>query len=174
MRLKITKTNSDTNYYVIKDIKTPSGKRTTMIYEKLGNEQDLLKKSNGKDVLEWINKYIEALNQNEKEHKNDILIKKSPSKIIAKNEQFCFNVGYIFLQDLYHSLGLNDICNEITDKYRFKYDLNSILSRLIYSRIIYPSSKLATFELSKKYIEQPNFELHDIYRALEVISNETD
>ena len=174
MRLKITKTNSDTNYYVIKDIKTPSGKRTTMIYEKLGNEQDLLKKSNGKDVLEWINKYIEALNQNEKEHKNDILIKKSPSKIIAKNEQFCFNVGYIFLQDLYHSLGLNDICNEITDKYRFKYDLNSILSRLIYSRIIYPSSKLATFELSKKYIEQPNFELHDIYRALEVISKETD
>ena len=40
--IKITKTNSDTNYYVIKDIKTPSGKRTTMIYEKLGNEQDLL------------------------------------------------------------------------------------------------------------------------------------
>ena len=174
MRLKITKTNSDTNYYVIKDIKTPSGKRTTMIYEKLGNEQELLKKSNGKDILDWINKYIEALNQNEKEHKNDILIKKSPSKIISKNEQFCFNVGYVFLQDLYHSLGLNDICNKITDKYRFKYDLNSILSRLIYSRIIYPSSKLATFELSKKYIEQPTFELHDIYRALEVISKETD
>lgn len=174
MRLKITKTNSDTNYYVIKDIKTSSGKRTTMIYEKLGNEQDLLEKSNGKDILEWINKYIEALNKNEKEHKNDILIKKSPSKIISKNEQFCFNVGYVFLQDLYHSLGLNDICNEITDKYRFKYDLNSILSRLIYSRIIYPSSKLATFELSKKYIEQPNFELHDIYRALEVIAKETD
>ena len=174
MRLKITKTNSDTNYYVIKDIKTPSGKRTTMIYEKLGNQQDLLKKSNGENILEWINKYIEALNKNEKEHKNDILIKKSPSKIISKNEQFCFNVGYVFLQDLYHSLGLNAICNEITNKYRFKYDLNSILSKLVYSRIIYPSSKLATFELSKKYIEQPNFELHDIYRALEVVSKETD
>ena len=39
MRLKITKTNSDTNYYVIKDIKTPSGKRTTMIYEKLGKNR---------------------------------------------------------------------------------------------------------------------------------------
>ena len=42
MRLKITKIYSDTNYYVIKDIKTRAGKRTTMIYEKLGNEQDLL------------------------------------------------------------------------------------------------------------------------------------
>ena len=174
MRLKITKTNSDTNYYVIKDIKTPSGKRTTMIYEKLGNEQDLLKKSNGEDIFKWINKYIKDLNEKEKEHKNDILIKKSPSKIISKDEQFCFNVGYVFLQDIYHSLRLNNICNEISDKYRFNYDLDNILSRLIYSRIIYPSSKLATFELSKKYIEQPNFELHDIYRALEVIAKETD
>ena len=174
MRLKITKTNSDTNYYVIKDIKTHSGKRTTMIYEKLGNEQDLLKKSNGEDILEWIKKYIKDLNEKEKEHKNDILIKKSPSKIISKDEQFCFNVGYVFLQNIYHSLRLNNICNEISDKYKFNYDLDNILSRLIYSRIIYPSSKLATFELSKKYIEQPNFELHDIYRALEVIAKETD
>ena len=174
MRLKITKTNSDTNYYVIKDIKTPSGKRTTMIYEKLGNEQDLLKKSNGEDILKWIKQYIKDLNEKEKEHKNDILIKKSPSKIISKDEQFCFNVGYVFLQNIYHSLRLNNICSEISDKYKFNYDLDNILSRLVYSRIIYPSSKLATFELSKKYIEQPNFELHDIYRALEVIAKETD
>ena len=174
MRLKITKTNSDTNYYVIKDIKTPSGKRTTMIYEKLGNEQDLLKKSNGEDILDWIKKYIKDLNEKEKEHKNDILIKKSPSKIISKDEQFCFNIGYVFLQNIYHSLRLNNICSEISDKYKFNYDLDNILSRLVYSRIIYPSSKLATFELSKKYIEQPNFELHDIYRALEVIAKETD
>ena len=174
MRLKITKTNSDTNYYVIKDIKTHSGKRTTMIYEKLGNEQDLLKKSNGEDILEWVKKYIKDLNEKEKEHKNDILIKKSPSKIISKDEQFCFNVGYVFLQNIYHSLRLNNICSEISDKYKFNYDLDNILSRLVYSRIIYPSSKLATFELSKKYIEQPNFELHDIYRALEVIAKETD
>ena len=66
MRLKITKTNSDTNYYVIKDIKTASGKRTTMIYEKLGNKHELLKKSNGEDILEWIKKYIKDLNEKKK------------------------------------------------------------------------------------------------------------
>jgi hypothetical protein len=44
----------------------------------------------------------------------------------------------------------------------------------VYSRIIYPASKLATHELSKKFIEQPNFELQHIYRALEVIAKETD
>ena len=48
------------------------------------------------------------------------------------------------------------------------------MSRLIYARIIFPASKLATNELSKKFLEQPNFELHHIYRALEVIAKETE
>ena len=33
---------------------------------------------------------------------------------------------------------------------------------------------MSSFEASKKFIEQPNYELHDIYRALEVISKETE
>jgi transposase len=49
-----------------------------------------------------------------------------------------------------------------------------VLSRLVYGRIIFPASKLATFELSKKFIEPPNFELHHIYRGLEAIAKETD
>jgi hypothetical protein len=64
------------------------------------------------------------------------------------------------------------ICKKILKKYKVTFDLNSILSRLIYARIIFPSSKLATFQLSIKFIEQPNFELQHIYRALEVIAKE--
>ena len=126
------------------------------------------------DPIAWAKKYVEELNKKEKEGTREIIVKYSPTKIIEKNLQTSFNIGYIFLEKIYYELGLNDICNNINNKYKFDYDLNSILSRLVYSRIIYPSSKLATFELSKKYIEQPNFELHDIYRALEVIAKETD
>lgn len=52
--------------------------------------------------------------------------------------------------------------------------MNSILSNLVYSRIIYPSSKLKTLESSNNYLEQPNFQYNDILRALEVIANEFD
>jgi transposase len=45
---------------------------------------------------------------------------------------------------------------------------------LIYGRILFPSSKLNTFQESKKLLEQPDFEIHQVYRALEVISKETD
>ena len=46
--------------------------------------------------------------------------------------------------------------------------------RLIYGRILFPSSKLSTYELSSELLEPPDFELHQIYRALEVIAKETD
>jgi len=45
-----------------------------------------------------------------------------------------------------------------------------MLSRLIYTRILYPSSKLSSFNVSKRFIEQPFFKPQHIYRALEVIS----
>ena len=45
-------------------------------------------------------------------------------------------------------------------KHKFEYDLNFILSRLLYSKIMFPASKLATYALSKKYIEQPNFDTY--------------
>lgn len=173
MRLKISKSKNVTIYYVIKTVYV-NGKEKTVTVERLGNEDEILKKSKGENPKIWAKKYVDNLNKLEKENKLDVYIKKSANVLIPKNIQNSFNVGYLFLEKIYYDLRLNSICNEISNKYKFNYDLDNILSRLIYSRIIYPSSKLATFELSKKYIEQPNFELHDIYRALEVIAKETD
>ena len=172
MRLQIVKSKNAQSLYVVKSI-YHNKKRTNKVIEKLGTYEHL-KSILNEDPIAWAKKYVEELNKKEKEGAREILVKYSPTKIIEKNLQTSFNIGYIFLEKIYYELGLNNICNNISNKYKFNYDLNNILSRLIYSRIIYPSSKLATFELSKKYIEQPNFELHDIYRALEVIAKETD
>lgn len=173
MRLKITKTKNSESFYVITDIRK-NGKRTTKIVEKLGTLKQLNKQLNGEDPYVWAKKYIDELNKKEQEGTREILIKKSQTQLINKDKQNSFNCGYFFLEKIYYSLGIEKICEDISDKYQFKYDLNSILSRLIYGRIIFPSSKLAINELSKKFIEQPNFELHHIYRALEVISKEND
>lgn len=86
----------------------------------------------------------------------------------------CLTVATFFLKQIYKRLELTKLCKQIAKKYKFKYDLDSILSRLFYSRIIYPDSKLATFELSKQFIEKPNFDLHHIYRALDVLEAESD
>lgn len=173
MRIRKTKSKNQEHYAIIYDVKV-NGKRTTKIYENLGNYDNLKLRSKNSDPIEWLNKYVDSLNKKVKEDSLPAIIKLSPNKQIEKNKQIVYNGGYLFLQNIYYKLGLNKICNEITDKHQFKYDLNSILSRLIYSRIIYPSSKLKTLELSKNFLEQPSFELHDVYRSLEVIAKESD
>ena len=173
MRIKKTVSKNFEFYYIIKDINR-GGKRTTKIVEKLGKLDDIKIRANGEDPIIWLNNYVNKLTIKEKEGTREIIKTYSPNKLINKDQQNSFNCGYLFLQKIYYDLKINNICNEITDRYQFKFDLNSILSNLIYSRIIFPSSKLKTLELSKKYLEQPNFEYNDILRALEIISKEFD
>lgn len=173
MRLKISKSKNSQSLYVIKDVVTKD-KRTSKIVEKLGTYDELLKKLNGEDPIKWAKNYIEDLNKNDKEKTSKVMIQYSPTKIIEKGEQRSFNGGYLFLQKIYHELGLHRICNDIATKHKFTYNLDSILSRLLYGRIIFPSSKLSTYNLSSSFLEEPDFDIQHIYRALEVISKETD
>jgi transposase len=173
MRLKITKSKNASSLYVIKST-YKNGNNSSKIVEKLGTYDELLKKLNGQDPIEWAKKHIDELNKKDEEDKRKIMVQYSPTKLIEKNQQHSFNGGYLFLQQIYHELCLHKICRQISDKYKFTFNLDSILSRLIYGRIIFPSSKLATCQLSTKFIEQPDFELQHIYRALEIIAKETD
>lgn len=173
MRLQIVKSKNAQSLYVVKTVYS-NKKRTNKVIEKLGTYENLRKKLYPDEPIEWAKKYVEELNKQELEGTRNIIVKYNPTKIIEKDTQKLFNGGYLFLEKIYYELGLDKICKQISEKYKFEYDLNNILSRLLYGRIIFPSSKLATFNLSKQFIEQPNFELQHIYRALEIISRENE
>lgn len=173
MRIRIVKTANTTQYAIIKDI-NKNGKRTTCVYENLGTLDKIKLRSGTIEPMEWLNNYVKQLNKKQKNDNLKVIIEKNTSKIIDKNIQCSFNIGYLFLQDIYYKLGLNQICVSITDRYQFKFDLNDILSKLIYSRILFPASKLKTLELSKKFLEQPNFDYQHIERALPILCKEND
>ena len=173
MRLQIVKSKNAASLYVVKSI-FDNGKHSSKVVEKLGTYEDLQKKLNGLDPIEWAKAYVKELTQKEVEEKREVLVKYSPVNQITKDEKHSFNCGYLFLQQIYSELGLHKICKEISDKYKFTYNLDSILSRLIYGRIIFPASKRATNDLAKNFIEQSDFDIQHIYRALEIISSESD
>ena len=172
MRLKTSKSKNAILYYVIKDYTNVTGKRTTKIFEKLGNQEQVEKRFGKIDTINKIKEYINELNKDDK----DELLKReyNPNKRIAPGVKRQFNVGYLFLKKLYNQLEINNICNSIQDKYKFHFDLNEILSYLVFARIIYPSSKLETFKKCQNFIEQPKFKLHDEYRALSYIAENMD
>lgn len=96
------------------------------------------------------------MNEAEKEDSAKFNIELCAGTDLVMDEQRRFNGGYLFLQDIYYELGLHKICRAISSRHLFEYDLNDILSRLIYTRILYPSSKKGSFHESKRFIEQPS------------------
>ena len=123
------------------------------------------------DYKVWLKDYVKKYNE---EHckSETIIIKKNNKKIISMDNKLSFNIGYLFLKSIYSKL--NDICKKIQEKYKFEFDLNEVLSYLVFARIIYPSSKLETFKQCQNFIEQPKFKLHNEYRALNYIADNMD
>lgn len=173
MRLGYSRSKNSIFYYAQKTVYV-DGKNKSMIVKKFGSEKYICDTYGVTDAKAWAQEQVALMNLAEKEETAPVSIDFSPVKSLEDNTQRCFNGGYLFLQDIYYELGLDRISKAVAKKHGFKYNLNSILSRLIYARILYPASKKSTYEDSHKFIEQPDFELHQIYRALSVIAEESD
>ena len=176
-RIKTNKYPNTQSYCIIEDYKR-NGKRTTRVVENIGNYQkvSILAKEQGIDVDTWLDNYLNDYRKRNGLILDDekVIIEKYSNRIIPKNKINKFNVGYLFLKDIYYSLKLDKIVKYITEKYKFEFDLNEVLCNLIFSRIIYPSSKLKTYELSKNFIETPKYNLENLYRGLTYLNSDLD
>ena len=173
MHLSIVESKNSKSLYVIRST-YKNGRNSSERVEKLGTYAELLEKLNGQDPIVWAKTYIADLNKKEKEGKREINFSFFPQKRIEKNQQVLFNGGYLFLQAIYYALGLDSISKKISKKHIFTFNLNSILSNLLYARVLFPASKLATIQLAQKFLEPPSFEIQHVYRALGIIAKESD
>ncbi len=173
MKLTCAGSKNSPIYYVQKSIRK-GNKTTTKTVERLGCIEEIKARCGDADPVEWAKEYTRKLTIAEKESNKGILLKYSATQLIDKNVRRSCNAGYLFLQDIYYSLGINKICSDISDKHKFEFDLNDILVMLVYSRIISPGSKRSSLTESQALIEQPKCNLHQVYRALEVLAKEND
>ena len=174
MKLTISKSKNATLYYVQKSYRTDSGKSSTRTVERLGTIEEVKARFGEENTMDAVKEYIKGLTLADKEQRRDVVVKLSQNKMIKQNEQNSYNGGYLFLQKVYYELGLDKICNKIEKRHRNEYGLNSILSMLLYTRILYPGSKLSSLEDAKNFIEQPKVDIHQVYRALSLLSKESD
>ena len=178
MKVTTSKSKNSESFYIAKSFINDKGVSTSVNIRKLGTLKELIKEHGPTcdDVMAWARAEakLETMKYKAENEAKKVKITFNTDAKIKYDRQAFHRGGYLFLQSMYYALHIDKICRKLKDKYKFEYDLNNILSRLLYGRIIFPASKLATRELSNKFIEQPNFELHDIYRALEVISKENE
>ena len=173
MTLRALTWGSEPIYYVQKSYRKEDGKNATKNIERLGTMSDLIARFGKEDPIGKAKQYIAELTASEKEATRKVMVEYSPNELIAKGEQRSYNGGYLFLQKIYYELGLDYICKKIAKKHKLvKYDLNGILSMLVYTRILYPGSKRSSLEEAKKFFEQPQCTLEQVYRALSLLASE--
>ena len=80
------------------------------------------------------------------------------------------NIGFAVLSKIYHELGINKFLINRERGLKAKYPLNNIMKLLVYDRILYPSSKLSTYENRGSYVENFDFPLESIYRSLTIFA----
>ena len=173
LKVSVSKSKNTTIYYLSKSVWV-NGKSTTKTIEKIGTYEEIKAVCGDMDPLDWAKAYAARKSAEEKAAKKDVLVKYSSSSCIPLNSRRLVNVGYLFLQDIYYELGIDKICSEISERYKFSFDLNQIFSMLVYTRVIFPGSKASSLQDSQEFLEPPHCELHQVYRALEVVAKEND
>jgi transposase len=76
------------------------------------------------------------------------------------------NFGYAAILKIYHELGMDVFFKNKSRHENFEYNTNSIMTMLVVSRLLSPSSKKKAFEEKDRYFERFNFSLSDVYRSL--------
>ena len=176
MYINITGNKGNKDVYITQSYRKENGKTSSRIYKKLGKYNDLLEQFSGDEqkMMDWARQEAEKETILYNQQKEKISVSFSPFARIPLEEARLFNVGYLFLQQICSELRLGNICRNIRNHHKFTYDLHAILTDLIYSRILSPSSKLSSYAYCKSLLEPPKYSLQNLYRSLSVLAEESD
>lgn len=174
MRISITRTKSSKLLYITQSIRV-GDKVTTSTVKKLGKVEDLMKSQNldsEEEVIEWARNLAQQMTEKKQSGSTTIVL--NQQRQIELDDRRLFHGGYLFLQDILYDMKFKNIIRNINGRYLYEYNMEAILSDLIFARILEPCSKRASLEVCKSFLEPPKYELHDIYRALTVLAKEDD
>ena len=178
MRITTSKSKNSESFYITQSYTNANGKSTSKTIRKLGTLAELSAQlhTDRDGVVEWANEQarLETLKYKSEKEDATVMIPFHSNRLMDYNKQKLF-LADIFFFSLF-TMDLSSILSAEKSKsrHKFEYDLNAILSDLIYTRVLEPSSKSSSFRAAKQFLEPPTYELHDVYRALSVLASEMD
>lgn len=178
MRVVTSKSKNAESFYISKGYVNDKGVSTSVIVRKLGTLKELLPEHGPTrdDVMAWAREEarLETLKYKQEQEEKQIKLTLHADRQLDYDKQVFYRGGYLFLQSIYYQMQMNKICRKLKQKYKFQYDINAILSDLIYARILEPCSKRSSYKAALEFLEKPSYQLHDVYRALDVLGAACD
>lgn len=177
MKLSYNRNSKDPIYYISQSIR--NGKKTTSFNVcKIGKHSELLAQGI-ENPLEYaknqVKKYNNSLLEEKVSYSIDINFEEKVSPSVENtSKSLSSNIGYFYLQHFYSKLKIKDLLNDISKDRKFNFNINDITRFLVFDRILYPKSKLATVNNLNFYYEKPEFSHQNVLRAMDVLSDNYD
>ena len=172
MKLNFDRNSKDPTYFIQMGVRNGK-KTTTKNVARIGKHSELLKITD--DPLAYAKEQVKKFNEDyKKENKVSLDIKinfaekiKSTDDISSKNTQL--NIGYFFLQQIYHELQINSFFKNITSDSKIEFDPDTVNRFMTYSRIMDPASKRGSFQNLAHFYEKPDFNYVHILRTMDIL-----
>lgn len=177
MKLNYDRNSKDPIYYI--QVGVRNGKKTTTKnVARIGKHSELLKITD--DPLAYAKEKVRLYNEEAEKNKTlPLELRINFSEKIKATDAVAssstrLNIGYLFLQQLYHELELGSFFKGITADSKVTFDPNLVNRFLTFSRILDPDSKLATHQHLGNYYEQPDFDYVHILRTMDLLQEHYD
>ena len=118
------------------------------------------------DPISHFQKRVELLNQQKKEKQAPINFTFYDSDRLCIGDNLRKNFGYVAFSKIYHELKLDTFFNNRQRHTKESYDANTIMKMLVYSRLLSPASKKASYDNRDHFFEKTDYSLDDVYRCL--------
>lgn len=134
-------------------------------YETIGY-LDILEKSYP-DPLQYFKDQIKIRFKDFKPEENLYLSVKMNQKLSTDSASLRKNLGYLILNNIYKEMNITALLQKELKLSQARFNLDSILRLLVFSRILFPGSKKETFESKARFFDSFDFSLSDLYRSLD-------
>lgn len=132
--------------------------------ESLGYLDDLEKLY--EDPIAHFQKRVDELREEKKARKAPINFTFYNSDKLCVGDNLRKNFGYSAFSKIYHELEIDKFLKSKQRTSKASYDANTIMKMLVYSRLLFPASKKASYDNREQFFEKTDYSLDDVYRCL--------
>ena len=166
IKLQKSPTSTRVQVHLIEGYRDAHGRSRQRIIKNYGELSCL--QANEPDVLDRLRK--EAKVQTDEKKQAKVVIEVDTLRF-RKTDEHSLNYGYFALEGIYRKLQIPEFLRRRSKSMHAHYNLDHIMRLLVFSRVITPCSKMATFKAKGSLFGDFECEPHDIYRALDIFDH---
>ena len=118
------------------------------------------------DPIAYFQKRVDELREEKKVHRAPINFTFYDSDKLCIGDNLRKNFGYSAFSKIYHELEIDKFLKSKQRTSKSSYDANTIMKMLVYSRLLAPASKKASYDNRDQFFEKTDYSLDDVYRCL--------